>query len=60
MRKSEKVTILLIAGFLLATALNIIEAAKAHEPSSHQPTWQPPKIEQCDLPLWDRIRRLCP
>lgn len=24
------------------------------------PTWEPPKIEQCDLPLWDRIRHKCP
>ena len=23
------------------------------------PTWKPPVIEQCDQPIWDRIREGC-
>lgn len=34
--------------------------ATEHEIKSEPKGWEPPAIEQCDLPLWDRIRYKCP
>ena len=39
----------------------VLRCAEAHERVAYYatPTWQPPVIEQCDKPAWDRIREGC-
>jgi hypothetical protein len=63
-RPNTWVTIIL-AGFLawaliiVAVVLFTVKAASIDPPQS-EPRGQYPEIEQCDLPLWDRIRFKCP
>jgi hypothetical protein len=29
------------------------------KPELREPTWKPPAIEQCDKPLWERVKEGC-
>lgn len=51
--------ILLLFGSMAYAILSTVAKAEdfIQEPST---PWTPPAIEQCELPLWDRIRYLCP
>ena len=44
----------------VSMAYAIISTARAHVIYKPRlPTWEPPAIERCDLPLWERIRNEC-
>jgi len=45
---------------LLSATLIIVQKVYAHDPGTARlPTWSPPAIEQCEKPLWDRIKDGC-
>jgi len=45
---------------LLSATLIIVQKASAYDPiPTRLPTWSPPAIEQCEKPLWDRIKDGC-
>lgn len=46
----------------VTAALYIIVAASGNTEGSERPSPGrfPPPIERCDLPLWDRVRSMCP
>ena len=50
-----------LAWMVIISAVIWFTAKASHvEPQPTKVGWQPPKIEQCDLPLWERIRHQCP
>ena len=61
MRRSDWLMIAFILALFLSMGFAIISTASAHE---HRiPVLTPrslPTIQECELPLWDRIRYLCP
>jgi hypothetical protein len=56
---AEIMLIVFICLLLVFFTLMVVDTAKAQQTSSTSQGWQAPKIEACDMELWDRIRRLC-
>ena len=50
---------IIITGSICYSVLSTLAEAASAEPRVVIP-WTPPKIEQCDLELWERIRGNCP
>ena len=63
MRRGELFIIAFIVMLFLSMGYAIITTAANAANELEAPAaqlWTPPDIEQCELPLWDRIRYLCP
>jgi len=59
--RKHYIAVTLITAIIVYVTLGIISAVynAALAEESHKPTWQPPAIQNCDLPLWERIRMEC-
>ena len=61
-RRGERATMLAIVLGVLSicyVVLNTLAQAATVQPAIAEP-WTYPEIQQCELPLWERIRYLCP
>jgi hypothetical protein len=53
-------TIVGVASVLLAAfTIQVWWSVTRPQEPPNEANWKPPAIEQCDKPLWDRIRKLC-
>jgi len=58
--KFDRFLAVMIVLIFVSMAYAIISTASAHVPYKPRlPTWAPPAIEQCDLPLWERVTNGC-
>ena len=59
--KFDRFLAVMIMLIFVSMAYAIIITASAHVTYKPRlPTWEPPEIAQCDMPLWDRIRNVSP